>query len=402
MMVVTPGVDLKPITNGADYTVVLDTSGSMQQKLPVLADGVVKVLGQMQPKDRFRIVTFNTSAQQLIGWTTATPDAVRSACERVKSLRANGSTNLYDGIRLALTDLDADRATSIVLVTDGVTNTGVVDPTQFHKLMTQYDVRVFGFLMGNSANWPLVRTICDATGGFYSGVSNDDDIIGQIMLAKSKITSEAMHDASVKITGVETENVTDRFLGKIYRGQQLVLFGQYDKPGKATFTLKAKLTGEDRTYTTTFDLPEQDTANPEIERLFALNQIELLENKENSGQLASQAAHDAIRNLGLKYQIVTDYTSMLVMSDDLFKENGIARDNQQRVAAERQAQSVRSSQPVQSYRVDQSHPTFSSPAAGLHGSGGGGAIDPRELFIIVLLAGVALLCTRGSGKGATK
>lgn len=397
MMVVTPGVDLKPITGGADYTFVLDVSGSMQQKLPVLVKGVVKVLGQMQPTDRFRVITFNTSAREVIGWETATPDNVKAACEKVQMLRSDGSTNLYDGIRLALSDLDADRATSIILVTDGVTNTGIVDPTQFHTLMKQYDVRIFGFLMGNSANWPLVRTICDATGGFYAGVSNDDDIIGQIMLAKSKITAEAMHDASIKITGVETENVTDRFLGKIYRGQQLVLFGQYDKPGKATFTLKARLTGEDKTYTTAFDFPEIDKSNPEVERLFAMNQIELAEGKKNSGELSALDMQTRVRELGLKYQIVTDYTSMVVLADEAFTQHGIARDNQARVTEERAAQSVRSSQPAANTRVDQNQPAFSHPAPGLTGSGGGsggGAIDPRAAIIVALLIGVAFVCFR--------
>ena len=33
MMIVTPGVDLKPLTRGADYSYVLDVSGSMQGKL---------------------------------------------------------------------------------------------------------------------------------------------------------------------------------------------------------------------------------------------------------------------------------------------------------------------------------------------------------------------------------
>ena len=48
-------------------------------------------------------------------------------------------------------------ATSVLLVTDGVTNEGIIDPREFHTLLKKYDVRVFGFLMGNNANWPLIR-----------------------------------------------------------------------------------------------------------------------------------------------------------------------------------------------------------------------------------------------------
>ncbi|MGH7955468.1 MAG: VIT and vWA domain-containing protein, partial [Opitutaceae bacterium] len=270
MMVVTPGIDLKPLTRGSDYSYVLDVSGSMNGKLHTLSSGVEQELGHMSPNDRFRVVTFNNSAREVIPWTVATPQNAQSAIATIKSLGSSGGTNLYDGVNRGLKDLDADRATSVVLVTDGVANQGIVQPAAFHPLLQKVDVRVFGFLMGNSANWPLMRAIADASGGFYAGVSNDDDIVGQIMLAKSKVTHEALHHAAFKFSGpVRVFDTTGDTPQKIYRGQQLVIFGRYDGAGKSTVTLKASLTGEDKTYTTSVDLPEIDTDNPEIERLWA-------------------------------------------------------------------------------------------------------------------------------------
>ena len=201
MMVVTPGLDLKPLSNGADYVFVLDISGSMQgEKIRTLCNGVGKVLGKMSQNDRFKIVTFEHTAKDLTsGWVNASEANVRSWIEKVKAIQANGGTNLYAGISKALNNLDADRATSIILVTDAVTNVGVVKPESFHKLLKKYDVRIFGFLMGNSGNWPLMRSICNTTGGFYAGVSNSDDLLGKILQAKKKITHECLHDAEIKI-----------------------------------------------------------------------------------------------------------------------------------------------------------------------------------------------------------
>jgi Ca-activated chloride channel family protein len=393
MMVVTPGLDLKPITQGADYTFVLDVSGSMQGKLHTLGKGVTKALQAFKPEDRFRIVVFSDRANELTsGFQNATPENVQSAIKAVEGLRVRGGTDLYSGIHLGLKDLDADRATSIILVTDGVANQGIIAPQEFHKLLKQHDVRVFGFLMGNSANWPLMRTICDATGGFYAGVSNDDDIIGQIMLAKSKITHECLHDASLKVSGVKILDETDDFIGKVYRGQQLVIFGRYDNAGSAKVTLNAKLTGADKTYSTTFHFPEIDTDNPEVERLFALNRIEMIEDQENSGLLPKTESEDAIRSLGLKYQLVTDHTSMVLLSDESFTQRGIERHNKARITEERRAQALRSTQPVKSYRVDESAPMFQhnaptlAPASGggRSGGGGGGALDPVTVLLVVV------------------
>lgn len=397
MMVVTPGLDLKPLTKGADYSYVLDVSGSMQGKIHTLANGVAQSIGQMSPNDRFRVVTFNNGAREVMPWTNATPDNVRQAVEAVKSLTASGGTNLYAGVALGLKNLDADRATSLVLVTDGVANQGVVSPAEFHQLLKRVDVRVFGFLMGNNANWPLMRTIADASGGFYAGVSNDDDIVGQLILARGKVTHEALHNAAFKFSGpvrvFETTNDTPQ---KIYRGQQLVIFGRYEGAGPATVTLKASLTGEDKTYTTTVKLPETDTENPEIERLWAMAMIEQVEMNEAAGFLPPSESHDVIQQLGVNYQLVTDYTAMVVLDDATHARRGIARNNQQRVRTEQAAQAVRSTQPARQARVDTTQPAFAGNAPHVRnygtGGAGGGDLSGNGLFLLflgaIVLAGV--------------
>lgn len=391
MMVVTPGIDLKAITS-ADYTYVLDVSGSMQGKIATLANGVSQALGQMRPTDRFRIIVFNNGATQVLGWTPATPENVAQAASIVKALQPSGGTNIYAGLELALKNLDADRASSVVLVTDGVTNEGIVDPRKFHELLKQHDVRFFGFLMGNNANWPLMRAMGDATGGFYAGVSNADDIVGQILLAKSKITHESLHNASFKFSGGRVSETTGDLPQKIYRGQQLVIFGRYDRAGQATVALNAKLTGEDKTYTTTFDFPEINTDNPEIERLWALAQIEQIELKESIGQTPPSESKDAITSLGVTYQLVTDHTSMIVLDDATHAARGIDRKNQQRIAAERTAQSVRAAQPVKNYQVDAAQPTYTAPAPHIShsggGGGGGGALERQDIVLLAIFIGL--------------
>lgn len=398
MMVVTPGLDLKPLDHGADYVFVLDTSGSMQTKLQILTDGVSRVLGKMTPKDRYRIITFATNADDLTrGWKDATQPNVEETIRQINALRSSGSTNLYDGLNMAMQGLDSDRATSVILVTDGVLNTGIVDPVAFHKLVKSHDLRIFGFLMGNSSNWPLMRTVCESSGGFYAAVSNSDDIIGQIMQAKSKILHECLHDAEFTISGTKTFNTTGHNPKKIYRGQQLVLFGQYAAGGEAEVVLKAKMTGEDKVYRTKFRFPEKDTDNPELERLWALSQIEQVELDANTGAMPQGESKSAIRDLGVKYQLVTDETHMLVLGDDAFARHGIERRNQERVALERTAQNVRAAAPQPAtYRVDSPQQPFTpAPAPSIGRSiGGGGALPPGVVFAMAAFSALALRLTR--------
>ncbi len=387
MMVVTPGLDLKPLTNGADYIYLLDKSGSMSGgKIQTLAKGVSRAVSGMRPQDRFRVITFDTSAREITtGWVAATPENIRKELRKVEKISAGGGTDIHSALSLAIKNLDDDRATSIVLVTDGATNTGIIAPKRFHELRWKYDVRVFGFVMGNSANWPLMQMIGDVSGGFSVGVSNDDDIIGQIMLAKSKVCHESLHDATIKIGGVKTYDTTDKHIGKIYRGQQLVLFGRYDKAGPATVSLHAKLTGADKSYSANFNFPETDTDNPEIERLWALNQIEQHKSMASVGLLPPKELEEVERNYGLKYQLVTDETTMVVLSDETFAQRGIERHNKTRVAEERVAQSVRAKQPPRNYNVSAGQNTFPKPAPRIGGGGGGGALDPITLLTVIIM-----------------
>jgi len=187
--------------------------------------------------------------------------------------------------------------------------------------------------------------------------------------------------------------------GKIYRGPQLVMFGQYDQGGEAELVLKAPMTGEDKVYRASFTFPEVDTENPELERLWALDQIEQIEDQAHAWMTPFSESKNAIRDLGLHYQLVTDETSMPVLADSAFQRHGIERKNQQRVQRERAAQSARAVAPTPvNRRVDTQQPlTPSRPPSfggggsgnkGSSGSGGGGAFS---LLAAVLLGGFGLI-----------
>jgi Ca-activated chloride channel family protein len=218
--------------------------------------------------------------------------------------------------------------------------------------------------------------------------------MGKLMLAGSKINYEALLDAEVKIKGVKVSDLTKSTFKKVYRGQQLVIFGKYHQGGNARVTLDASLTGEDKTYTTEFVFPDIDTDNPELERLWALATIEKIEAMERIGKIQPSESENAIRDLGLGYQIVTDYTSMVVLSDTTFAERGIERRNQARIDREQQVRIQRSQRSAKNYRVDNQKPAFRHRVPRL--GGGGGAIDPVSgvLGILITAAGAVRLVTK--------
>lgn len=383
MLLMTPGVDLQPLENGSDFVFVVDVSGSMKGKLHTLASGVSKAIETLRPQDRYRIVPFNTQAWDLHGkWRQATPDNVRSSIDKIRHLQANQGTNLYQGVATAMRTLDSDRVSSLVLVTDGVTNRGIVDPKRFYKLLHAQDVRFYGFLLGNSSNWPLMRLMCEASGGYYKTVSNNDDIIGEILLAKNKVAYQSMHQAELQIKGIQTFDVSDFTIGKIHYGAQLAFFGKYDQAGKAIVNLRTKISGVDKTYSTEIDFPAIDKDYPELERMWALDQVQKIQIAKMAGLADPSESDDAIADIGVAYQIVTEGTSMLALDDQGFARHNIERRNQQRVAQEQQARTTRTTNSG-AQRADNSQPMYQGNAPNF-GGGGGGAIEPWFAILVVI------------------
>ncbi len=391
MMVMTPGDDLQPIEEGRDWMFVLDISGSMVGKYATLTKGVERALKKMPPNDRFRIVTFNNSANELTnGWVAVTEENIRHFSNRLSNVHPDKGTNLHSGIARGLRAIEKDRTSGIVLVTDGVANVGETEKRKFIELLRSYDTRVFTFIMGNEANRPLLKSISQASNGFALNVSNSDDIVGKIMEATQRINHQAMHDVELKLNGVRTSDITPGEIHSVYRGEQIIVFGHYWDAGDLDITLSTKISGEKRKYHQQITLPELATNNPEIERLWAFSKINDLQGQtEMYGENAD--TKQALIDLGVEHGIVTENTSMIVMREEQFIARGINRSNKKRLKKEKQAQIKRAAQPVTSHNQNHSakQPMFQGNRAN-HSSGGGAFGAGWLLIFLPILIGTLI------------
>ncbi len=392
MMVVTPGDDLQAIKEGRDWVFVLDMSGSMEGKFATLADGVQRALDKMRHGDRFRIVLFNKSSRELTpGFVPATPETIDEYSRSVAQIHPENGTNLYAGLKQGLESLDADRTSALVLVTDGVANVGETRQRSFLELIDKKDVRLFTFIMGNSSNRPLLESMAKASNGFAINISNSDDIAGQLLSATSKVTHEALHGVKLKIDGVKTADLTPKQPGTLYQGQQLVVFGHYWGDGMADVRLTGKVSGQDKTYQTQFAFPGSATDNPEVERLWAYAGIrEAMREIDTFGE--DPDLQQAIVDLAVEYGLVTDYTAMVVMRDEVFEKRGIKRTNRNRLETEQSAVTHRQTRAPVSRRADTQQPMYQTSRP-THS--GGGALDGWYLMLLLPLVWLAF---RGSNE----
>ena len=205
---------------------------------------------------------------------------------------------------------------------------------------------------------------------------------------------EKLHDVELKFHGERVKDLTPANPGSLYQGQQLVMFGRYAGSGPVRVELKAKISGQQHSWDCEADFPEIDTDNPEIERLWALSMID-----ETMQQIREKGEKDSLKktimDLGTEYSLVTDYTSMVVLSEEQMEEAGIQRHNADRVNCERTAQQQRHNQPAKNYRVDQNKQNPSGNNGAFNGRRspgiGGGPVGP-------LFVGLALWLSRRKKK----
>ena len=378
-LTITPGDDLKPISRGKNWVFVLDTSGSMNGKLSTLGEGVIQAIDKLDSSHRVKIIAFNNHATDLSnGYLDLTPDNKKRISRLIGGLKAQGGTDLYAGLAKSTSGMDEDRTTAVILVTDGVANVGTLGKKSFYKLLDDNDIRLFTFIMGNSANEPLLSGMAKHSNGFAQSVSTSDDIIGQITWAMEKVKYEAFHDIKVEIDGVKTTDLSPEKLGTFYKGQQIKVFGHYWKEGPATVTVSGKVSGKEVTWKSTVNFPSVDTEHPEIDRLWAFAKIQAIEETmEKTGEADDHKK--AIQDIAIDYDLVTDFTSMIVVREEIFQAMQIERNNKARITKEQKARGKRAPQ----VKTNKASPAPQTQRASFSGGSGGGSFGGLSILMLV-------------------
>lgn len=390
MAVVTPGSDLAPITKGTDWVFVLDTSGSMEgAKMQLLREGMARALAGLAPQDRFRIVTFSERAQERTrGFLQATPTGIRQGRQIADGLHAKGSTNLFAGLSLGYHGLDDDRSTAMVVVGDGVANTGPHEYADFLRLSAAHDIRIFTFLLGGGGNELLMNDLAAMSGGTDTSLSTHDDLGASLLLARDRMTHEAIHGITFEMEGAY--DIHPKRIPSHYLGQQIVVVGRYRDAGAKTLSIRAQRSGEPLTWSAPVELPEVDLRRPELERLHALGAIRDLEREALLDHGDLDAARDAIVDVATTYGLVTKHTAMIVVEEGRKAALGIGDANRHRRGAEEAAAAARAASPRRSQQVVGNAPLggprreHAPTRWSNQGSGGGrgsGALGPWALLL---------------------
>ncbi|XP_057306276.1 uncharacterized protein LOC130644615 isoform X1 [Hydractinia symbiolongicarpus] len=118
-----------------DIIAVIDKSGSMAgAKLDLVKRTLEFVLTQLNERDRFSVVTYDTNVYIDFGLRVMTADNKKDALHKIKNIQSGSCTNLCGGLLKGLCQIidrpsdQKNEVASVLLFTDGLANSGITSP----------------------------------------------------------------------------------------------------------------------------------------------------------------------------------------------------------------------------------------------------------------------------------
>jgi Ca-activated chloride channel family protein len=302
-----------------DVIYVLDVSGSMQgEKIDQAKKALEYVVGQLNPEDRFNIITFSTGVTKYMsGLRPASEKA--EALPFIRAVRAEGSTDINRALLEALALVDRSRPALVIFMTDGEPTTGEVNPAKIianAQNAAPKNVRLFTFGVGYDVNANLLDNLSQGLRGASAYIKPNENIDEIVSAFYAKVSTPVLADLVLDFgDGIVVNDSYPSQLPDLFAGTQLVLAGRYSGGGPATIRLSGTVNGQPQTFTYSELSFARSSGDESIARIWATRKIGYLLNQVRLNG-AQKEVIDEIVSLSVRYGIVTPYTSFLVNETD--------------------------------------------------------------------------------------
>lgn len=308
-----------------EYIFVIDVSGSMNGFPLDTAKHLLRdLLGQLRPSDMFNVVLFAGDSTVLSESSLpADQQNISDAIRLIEQQRGSGATELLAAIQKAMNVPRQENASrSIVLVTDGYVSgeQGVFDYIRNHL----DQCNVFSFGIGSSVNRYLIEGIAKAGIGEAFVVAQEEEASAVAAKFREYIQNPVLTDIQVRASGFDIYDVHQSHVPDLFAHRPVILFGKWRGPVSGAFELQGK-TGQGD-YFTRLDVAgvQPDDANRALRYLWARSRITELSDY-GFGDLGVDRISD-ITSLGLKYNLLTQYTSFIAVREVVSNTEGSAKD----------------------------------------------------------------------------
>lgn len=307
---------------------VLDTSGSMSGFPIEKAKETMKLaLDGLYPQDTFNLITFSGDEHILFPQPVpATRENLAMAQAFLASRSGSGGTEMMKAIRAALDPSDAqDHVRIVCFMTDGYVGNDmeIVSEVQKHP-----NARVFAFGIGGSVNRFLLDKMAEHGRGEVEYVSLGDDGSAAAMRFHERIRNPLLTDVSIDWSGLKVTDVYPKRIPDLFSSKPVIVSGRYSAGARGVIKLKGKMSGRDFVREIPIELPEKEPRHDVVSTLWARTRIDDLMSQDYNGIQNGSPREDireAITQLGLKFRLMTQFTSFVAVEEMTVTDGGAPR-----------------------------------------------------------------------------
>ena len=298
-----------------DYIFVVDISGSMHGfPLETSKALLQNLIGNLRPSDTFNVMLFSGSNRMLSPASVpATRANIDQALTTIRQMGGSGSTEIVPALkRIAALPKAADVSRSVIVVTDGYVTVEAEVFQLVAKNLNQSNVFAFG--IGSSVNRHLIEGIARAGQGEAFVVTKPEQAAAQAERLRKMIATPVLTNVKARFEGLDVYDVQPAQLPDVLGGRPVVVFGKWR--GEAGVPASGKLVIEGRSaegaYVNEVSANgREDNASAALRHLWARQRIATLSDQE--ALEGGSAQKPAITELGLKYSLLTQYTSFIAV-----------------------------------------------------------------------------------------
>ena len=311
-----------------EYVFLVDVSGSMEgfplDTAKRLLEGLID---KLKPTDYFNVVLFAGDSTVLSERSLeANSENVGRALELLSQQRGSGGTELLEALKTA-TSLSGTEGVSrsIVLITDGYVSgeKGAFD----HIRANLGNANVFAFGIGSSVNRYLIEGIANAGRGEPFIVLSPNGADKAADKFRTYIENPVLSDVNVRANGFDIYDTQPLNQPDLFASRPVIVFGKWRGSPTGTIELSG-ITGNGR-YSTSIDVSatQPDERNGALRYLWARSRIAEL--SDYGSRDVSDSSVREITDIGLKYNLLTPYTSFIAVRERVVNTNGESTDVEQ-------------------------------------------------------------------------
>lgn len=305
-----------------DVVFLVDTSGSQSgDPLQKCQELMRRFINGLNPNDTFTILDFSDRVRQLSKTPLAnTAENRAKAIAYINNLQAAGGTEMLSGIRTAINfPTPAGRLRSVVLLTDGYigNENEILAEVQQHL---QVGNRLYSFGAGSSVNRFLLNRIAEIGRGISRIIRHNEPTEEVAEKFYKQINNPVLTNIQISWQGdTESPVIYPKIAPDLFCEQPLVLFGR--KQNKVSGNLQISgIAAGGKHYQKTFHLTFEETGNLAVAQLWGRACIKELMNQMLSFE--TKTGVEAVTQTALTYQLLSQYTAFVAISDDVRVEPG--------------------------------------------------------------------------------